>query len=154
MKQGLYSYSATNRECESRIFSTITLGCYSLQITYTVKPITTGRSPYMTGVIKMRWMVFVSLMGLVGLGVAHGQALNDPAIDGMQVLPRVEGCNIPGGLQPITSSDGPNDAMFWCGLPPYCLTMPVGSPERCHIIPGSRNGGQMPYGIRKTCGVM
>lgn len=31
--------------------------------------------------------------------------------------------------------------MFWCGPPPFCLTMPVGSPERCHIIPGSRNGG-------------
>lgn len=72
---------------------------------------------------------------------AGAQALNDPAIDGMRVLPRVEGCNVPGGLQPITSSDGPNDAMYWCGPPPYCLTMPVGSPERCHIVPGSRNGG-------------
>lgn len=80
--------------------------------------------------------------GLAFFAQAHAQALNDPAIHGMQVLPRVEGCNVPGGLQPITSSDGPNDAMFWCGAPPYCLTMTVGSPERCHIIPGSRNGGE------------
>lgn len=59
----------------------------------------------------------------------------------MQVQPLIDGCTVPGGLQPITSSDGPNDAPFWCGPPPYCLTMPVGSPERCHIIPGVRNGG-------------
>lgn len=74
-------------------------------------------------------------------GFVSAQPLNDPAIHGMKVLPRVEGCNVAGGLQPITSSDGPNDAMFWCGTPPYCLTMPVGNAERCHIIPGSRNGG-------------
>lgn len=59
----------------------------------------------------------------------------------MQVQPLIDGCTVPGGLQPITSSDGPNDAPFWCGPPPYCLTMVVGSPERCHIVPGSRNGG-------------
>jgi len=82
---------------------------------------------------------------VVGLMVFGGQvfaqALNDPAKDGMRVLPRVEGCNVPGGLRPITSSDGPYDAPFWCGPPPYCLTMPVGSPERCHITPGVRQGG-------------
>lgn len=74
-------------------------------------------------------------------GFVSAQPLNDPAIHGMKVLPRVEGCNVAGGLQPITSSDGPNDAMFWCGTPPHCLTLPVGNAERCHIIPGSRNGG-------------
>lgn len=59
----------------------------------------------------------------------------------MKVQPRIDGCTAPGGLFPITSSDGPNDAPFWCGPPPYCLTMPVGNVERCHIIPGSRQGG-------------
>lgn len=72
---------------------------------------------------------------------SQAQRLNDPAIDGMRVLPRVEGCNVPGGLRPITSSDGPDDAPYWCGPPPYCLTMPVGNVERCHIIPGVRQGG-------------
>lgn len=83
----------------------------------------------------------VSAAIALSAGVANAQPLNDPSIHGMQVLPRVEGCNVAGGLQPITSSDGPNDAMFWCGTPPYCLTLPVGNAERCHIIPGSRNGG-------------
>lgn len=78
--------------------------------------------------------------GLLAGGV-QAQRLNDPALDGMQVLPRVEGCNAPGGLFPITSSDGPMDAPYWCGAPPYCLTMPVGNAERCHIIPGVRQGG-------------
>lgn len=72
---------------------------------------------------------------------AHAQPLNDPAIHGMRELPRVVGCDAPGGLHPITSSDGPNDAMFWCGVPPTCLTLPVGNIGRCHIIPGSRRGG-------------
>lgn len=83
----------------------------------------------------------IAAAGIVFFGQVHGQALNDPAIHGMQTLPRAEGCNVPGGLRPITSSDGPNDAMFWCGAPPYCLTMAPGSPERCHIIPGVRQGG-------------
>lgn len=92
--------------------------------------------------MNLRKICYVSIsLTMLFMGQAGAQALNDPAIDGMRVLPRVEGCNVPGGLQPITSSDGPNDAMFWCGPPPYCLTMAVGSPERCHIIPGSRNGG-------------
>lgn len=83
------------------------------------------------------------VMGFLAVvtGAVQAQPLNDPAIHGMQTLPVVEGCNVPGGLRPITSSDGPNDAMFWCGVPPYCLEQVVGSPERCHIIPGSRNGG-------------
>lgn len=83
------------------------------------------------------------VMGVLAVvtGAVQAQPLNDPAIHGMQTLPVVEGCNVPGGLRPITSSDGPNDAMFWCGVPPYCLEQVVGSPERCHIIPGSRNGG-------------
>lgn len=59
----------------------------------------------------------------------------------MKVQPLVDGCTAPGGLVPITSSAGPNDAPFWCGTAPYCLTLPVGNAERCHIIPGSRNGG-------------
>lgn len=74
----------------------------------------------------------------------HGQVFSQDlsrAGSKMKVQPLIDGCTVPGGLQPITSSDGPNDAMFWCGTPPYCLTMPVGNVERCHIIPGSRNGG-------------
>lgn len=85
------------------------------------------------------------LLAVCGVAVAASalaQPINDPAKQGMKALPMVDGCNVPGGLTPITSSDGPNDAAFWCGAnPPYCLTMPVGSNERCHIIPGSRNGG-------------
>lgn len=59
----------------------------------------------------------------------------------MRVQPLIDGCTAPGGLFPITSSDGPFDAPYWCGAPPYCLTMPVGNIERCHIIPGVRQGG-------------
>lgn len=59
----------------------------------------------------------------------------------MVVQPLIDGCTAPGGLFPITSSDGPMDAPYWCGAPPYCLTMPVGNVERCHIIPGVRQGG-------------
>lgn len=87
-----------------------------------------------------KWMVtFAVLAGLTAQ--ANSQPINDPAIHGMQALPRVEGCNAPGGLQPITSSAGPNEAQFWCGTPPVCLTLPVGNPGRCHIIQGTRNGG-------------
>lgn len=85
-------------------------------------------------------VLFGVVLALLSLG-AQAQRLNDPALDGMKVLPRVEGCDAPGGLFPITSSDGPNDAPFWCGAPPYCLTKPVGNVERCHIIPGVRQGG-------------
>lgn len=81
-----------------------------------------------------------SLLSLT-VATGHAQPIYDINKVGMQRLPLVEGCNVPGGLRPITSSDGPSDGMFWCGPPPYCLTMAVGSPERCHIIPGSREGG-------------
>lgn len=73
--------------------------------------------------------------------IVGAQPLNDPAIHGMRNLPMIDGCNAPGGLTPITSSDSPESAMFWCGVAPYCLTMPIGNSERCHIVPGSRNGG-------------
>lgn len=94
--------------------------------------------------MKLSTMAYSCLAAsLLSLTVAtgHAQPIYDINKVGMQKLPLVEGCNVPGGLRPITSSDGPRDGMFWCGPPPYCLTMAVGSPERCHIIPGSREGG-------------
>lgn len=80
-----------------------------------------------------------ALIVLIGLmcGNAAAQDLSR-AGNVMVQQPLIDGCTVPGGLVPITSSSGPNDAPFWCGPPPYCLTMPTGNAERCHIDPGSR----------------
>ena len=49
----------------------------------------------------------------------------------MPVLPRIDGCMAPGGLQRITDSDEPGVSVpFWCGTPPECLT----------VLPGAFNG--------------
>ena len=67
----------------------------------------------------------------------------DPSIDGMKSLrdmKPIEGCNIPGGLQRVTSSDEPGKStQFWCGSPPFCLT-DAATPlaEQCTILPFTR----------------
>lgn len=48
----------------------------------------------------------------------------------MPALPRIDGCMASGGLQRITTSDEPGSAMYWCGVPPQCLT----------VVPGGFNG--------------
>lgn len=60
----------------------------------------------------------------------------------MPVVPRIDGCMVPGGLQLIQSSDEPGSARYWCGLPPQCLTVPQGTfngtTYHCSINPFSR----------------
>lgn len=41
----------------------------------------------------------------------------------MPTLPRIDGCNAPGGLVRIQQSDEPGSSPFWCGTPPSCLTV-------------------------------
>ncbi|WP_234265192.1 hypothetical protein [Hydrogenophaga sp. NFH-34] len=66
----------------------------------------------------------------------------DPSVHGMLdtfQIRRIEGCNEPGGLTEITSSDEPGvNAPYWCGPAPFCLTTPaVAAGERCSILPYS-----------------
>lgn len=72
----------------------------------------------------------------------------DPGRHGMQdlrTLKPIEGCNVPGGLQRITSSDEPGQsAQFWCGPPPYCLTDAA--------LPGSWNCTVVPFSRREPRG--
>lgn len=76
-----------------------------------------------------------------GNGGNTGWSYN-PAKEGMKDLFQmrpIEGCNVAGGLQPITSSDEGDSAMFWCGTPPYCLTQPaIAAGEQCTILQYAR----------------
>lgn len=67
----------------------------------------------------------------------------DPSVHGMldlKAIRPIEGCNLPGGLTKITSSDEPGvSAPFWCGTPPFCLTdSATGVSESCTIMPYAR----------------
>lgn len=63
---------------------------------------------------------------LLSAGGAAAQSSTGLTIQ-MPVLPRIEGCNAPGGLVRIESSDEPGSAPYWCGLPPMCLTVASGA---------------------------
>lgn len=74
-----------------------------------------------------------------------GHWFYDPSIHGMKdlrALRTIEGCNAPGGLTPITSSDEPGvNAPYWCGPAPFCLTPAApGVGEKCTPIPYSTRG--------------
>lgn len=63
---------------------------------------------------------------LLSAGGAAAQSSTGLTIQ-MPVLPRIEGCNAPGGLVRIESSDEPGSAPYWCGVPPMCLTVASGA---------------------------
>ena len=89
------------------------------------------------------------VLGLLMSGASAQQNLQgggwtyNPAIDGMQdlrALKPIEGCNEPGGLRRINSTDEPGSSSpFWCGEPPFCLTDAAApTNEQCTIVPFSR----------------
>jgi len=74
----------------------------------------------------------------------------------MPNLPRIDGCNAPGGLVKILQSDEPGSAPFWCGTPPSCLTASTfdGNTYPCTILQyARRNPKYSPTGAPGANGI-